>query len=125
MTPLFYCFRDREEILKIFEKYCGARLTTHAFRIGGCLYESLRRLRAGLPEVLRCFLPKLDEYEELLTTNRIWVERTKGVGILNPEDCIALGVTGPVLRASGVKWDLRKAQPYESYKDFDSRFPLD
>ncbi len=69
------------------------------------------------------FLPKLDEYEELLTTNRIWVERTKGVGILNPEDCIALGVTGPVLRASGVKWDLRKAQPYESYKDFDFEIP--
>ena len=71
----------------------------------------------------KLLLPKLDEYEELLTTNRIWVERTKGVGILKPEDCIALGVTGPVLRASGVKWDLRKAQPYESYKDFDFKIP--
>jgi len=69
------------------------------------------------------FLPKLDEYEELLTTNRIWVTRTKGVGILKPEDCIALGVTGPVLRASGVKWDLRRAQPYECYKDLDFEIP--
>jgi len=69
------------------------------------------------------FLPKLDEYEELLTTNRIWVTRTKGVGILKPEDCIALGVTGPVLRASGVKWDLRKAQPYECYKEMDFEIP--
>jgi NADH-quinone oxidoreductase subunit D len=69
------------------------------------------------------FLPKLDEYEELLTTNRIWVGRTKGVGILNAEDCIALGVTGPVLRASGVAWDLRKKQPYEAYSKFEFDIP--
>ena len=123
MTPLFYCFRDREEILKIFEKYCGARLTTHAFRIGGCIYEAYDGFEKDCHKFCDFFLPKLDEYEELLTTNRIWVERTKGVGILNPEDCIALGVTGPVLRASGVKWDLRKAQPYECYKNFDFEIP--
>jgi NADH-quinone oxidoreductase subunit D len=123
ITPLFYCFRDREEVLRIFEKYCGARLTTHAFRIGGCLYEAYDGFEEDCRKFCTVFLPKLDEYEQLLTTNRIWVERTKGVGILNPEDCIALGVTGPVLRASGVKWDLRKAQPYESYKDFDFEIP--
>jgi NADH-quinone oxidoreductase subunit D len=123
ITPLFYAFRDREEILKIFEKYCGARLTTHAFRIGGCIYETYDGFEQDVKKFCTFFLPKLDEYEELLTTNRIWVTRTKGVGILNPEDCIALGVTGPVLRASGVKWDLRKAQPYECYKDFDFDIP--
>jgi len=123
LTPLFYCFRDREEILKIFEKYCGARLTTHAFRIGGCLYEAYDGFEQDCKTFCDFFLPKIDEYEALLTTNRIWVERTKGVGILKPEDCIALGVTGPVLRASGVKWDLRKKQPYESYKDFDFEIP--
>ena len=123
ITPLFYCFRDREEVLRIFEKYCGARLTTHAFRIGGCLYEAYDGFEQDCQKFCDFFLPKLDEYEELLTTNRIWVERTKGVGILNPEDCIALGVTGPVLRASGVKWDLRKAQPYEAYKNFDFEIP--
>jgi len=123
LTPLFYAFRDREEILKIFEKYCGARLTTHAFRIGGCIYESYDGFEQDVKQFCEFFIPKLDEYEELLTTNRIWLTRTKGVGILNPEDCIALGVTGPVLRASGVKWDLRKAQPYESYKDFDFEIP--
>ncbi len=123
ITPLFYAFRDREEILKIFEKYCGARLTTHAFRIGGCIYETYEGFEQDVKKFCTFFLPKLDEYEELLTTNRIWVTRTKGVGILNPEDCIALGVTGPVLRASGVKWDLRKAQPYECYKDFDFDIP--
>jgi NADH-quinone oxidoreductase subunit D len=123
ITPLFYCFRDREVVLKIFEKYCGARLTTHAFRIGGCIYETYEGFEQDCHKFCTDFLPKLDEYEQLLTTNRIWVERTKGVGILNPEDCVALGVTGPVLRASGVKWDLRKAQPYESYKAFDFEIP--
>ena len=123
ITPLFYAFRDREEILRIFEKYCGARLTTHAFRIGGCIYEAYDGFEQDVKKYCTFFLPKLDEYEELLTTNRIWVTRTKGVGILKPEDSIALGVTGPVLRASGVKWDLRKAQPYECYKDLDFEIP--
>ena len=123
VTPLFYAFRDREEILRIFERYCGARLTTHAFRIGGCIYETYDGFEQDVKKYCTFFLPKLDEYEELLTTNRIWVTRTKNVGILKPEDCIALGVTGPVLRASGVKWDLRKAQPYECYKDLEFEIP--
>ena len=70
ITPLFYCFRDREEVLKIFEKYCGARLTTHAFRIGGCLYEAYEGFEQDCHKFCEDFLPKLDEYEELLTTNR-------------------------------------------------------
>ncbi len=123
MTPLFYTFRDREEILKIFEKYCGARLTTHAFRIGGCLYETYEGFEKDVKKFLAFVAPKIDEYEELLTTNRIWVERTKNVGTISAKDCIALGVTGPVLRASGVKWDLRKAQPYAAYKEFDFEIP--
>jgi len=124
LTPLFYTFRDREEILKIFEKYCGARLTTHAFRIGGTQYETYEGFEKDCLEFCDFFLPKCDEYEELLTTNRIWVERTKGVGVITGEECKALGVTGPVLRASGVRWDLRKAQPYSSYQDFDFEVPI-
>jgi len=123
ITPLFYTFRDREEILKIFEKYCGARLTTHAFRIGGCLYETYDGFEQDVIKFLKFVAPKIDEYEELLTTNRIWVERTKEVGFITADDCKALGVTGPVLRASGVKWDLRKAQPYAAYKEFDFDIP--
>ena len=69
------------------------------------------------------FLPKVDEYEELLTNNRIWVSRLKGVGILNAEECKDYGVTGPVLRAAGVKWDLRKAQPYSGYEQYDFDIP--
>ena len=123
MTPLFYTFRDREEILKIFEKYCGARLTTHAFRIGGTQYETYDGFEQDVNNFVKFVTPKIDEYEELLTTNRIWVERTKGVGLLSGKDCIDLGVTGPVLRASGVKWDLRKAQPYSMYEKFDFEIP--
>jgi NADH-quinone oxidoreductase subunit D len=123
MTPLFYTFRDREEILKIFEKYCGARLTTHAFRIGGCLYETYDGFERDVKKFVDFVRPKIDEYEELLTTNRIWVERTKGVGYISAKDCIALGVTGPVLRASGVKWDIRKAQPYANYSEFEFEIP--
>jgi NADH-quinone oxidoreductase subunit D len=123
MTPLFYTFRDREEILKIFEKYCGARLTTHAFRIGGCQYETYEGFEKDVKKFLTFVAPKIDEYEELLTTNRIWVSRLTGVGILNAEECKEYGVTGPVLRAAGVKWDLRKAQPYSGYEQYDFDIP--
>ena len=123
ITPLFYTFRDREEILKIYEKYCGARLTTHAFRIGGCQYETYDGFETDVKKFVAFVTPKIDEYEELLTTNRIWVERTRGVGVLSGPDCIDLGVTGPVLRASGVKWDLRKAKPYAAYSQFQFEIP--
>ncbi len=124
ITPLFYTFRDREEILKIFEKYCGARLTTHAFRIGGTQYETYEGFEKECLAFCDFVLPKIDEYETLLSTNRIWVERTKGVGYISGKDAIALGVTGPVLRASGVRWDLRKAQPYSAYDKFDFEIPI-
>jgi NADH-quinone oxidoreductase subunit D len=124
MTPLFYTFRDREEILKIFEKYCGARLTTHAFRIGGCLYETYDGFERDVRNFIDTVPAKIDEYEELLTSNRIWVERTRNVGKISAADCKALGVTGPVLRASGVKWDIRKALPYAAYPDFDFEIPV-
>ncbi|MGA2988967.1 MAG: NADH-quinone oxidoreductase subunit D [Candidatus Korobacteraceae bacterium] len=124
LTPLFYCFRDREEILKIFEKYCGARLTTHAFRIGGCQWDTYDGFERDVLAYCDFVLPKIDEYEALLTTNRIWVERTKGVGVLTGAECIALGATGPVLRGSGVRWDLRKAQPYAAYDKFEFDIPI-
>jgi len=123
ITPLFYTFRDREEILKIYEKYCGARLTTHAFRIGGCQYETYDGFETDVRKFVTFVTPKIDEYEELLTTNRIWVERTRGVGVISGPDCIDMGVTGPVLRASGVKWDIRKAKPYAAYSQFQFEIP--
>jgi NADH-quinone oxidoreductase subunit D len=123
MTPVFYTFREREEILKIFENYCGARLTTHAFRIGGLQYDLYDGFEKEVIKFCDYLLPKIDEYEQLLTTNRIWLNRTKNVGVLSPADAIALGVTGPVLRGSGVKWDIRKAQPYEAYDKVEFEVP--
>jgi NADH-quinone oxidoreductase subunit D len=123
MTPVFYTFREREEILKIFEKYCGARLTTHAFRIGGLQYDLYDGFEQECLKFCDYFPPKIDEYEQLLTKNRIWINRTRGVGVLSAEDAVAYGVTGPVLRGSGVKWDIRKAQPYEAYDKVEFEVP--
>jgi NADH-quinone oxidoreductase subunit D len=123
ITPLFYTMREREEVLKIFENYCGARLTTHAFRIGGLQYEIYEGFERECRAFCDYFLPKVDEYEELLTGNRMWVDRLTNVGILNADDCKAYGVTGPMLRAAGVNWDLRKAQPYSGYQQYDFDIP--
>ena len=124
MTPVFYTLREREEILKIFEKYCGARLTTHAFRIGGLQYDLYDGFERDVTKFCDYFLPKIDEYEQLLTKNRIWINRTRDVGVISAEDAIAYGVTGPVLRGSGVKWDIRKAQPYEAYDKVEFDVPI-
>ncbi len=124
ITPLFYTMREREEILKIFENYCGARLTTHAFRIGGLQYQ----LYDGFEEQVQAFIDdfpaKLDEYETLLTGNRIWRDRLQGIGILTAEDCRKYSVTGPVLRAAGVPWDLRKTNPYSGYEQYEFDIPV-
>ncbi len=124
LTPLFYCFREREEILKIFEKYCGARLTTHAFRIGGLQYEAYDGFEKDVERFCLDFERRIQEYVDLLTGNSIWIGRTRNVGVLNAADCIALGATGPILRAAGVKWDLRKAQPYAAYDRYKFDIPI-
>ncbi len=123
ITPFFYTFREREVILDLFEDYCGARLTLNCMRVGGLQEE----LTPGWIEKLRAFTEdlgsKIDEYEDLLTENRIWKLRTIGVGILNTERCIEWGVTGPPLRAAGLAWDIRRAIPYECYPELDFEIP--
>ena len=123
ITPLFYTFREREMIMDIYEKYCGARLTTHAFRIGGLQYELYEGFEQECRDLCDWFLPRVDEYEQLLTGNRILVARMTNVGVLTAEDCKAYGVTGPMLRAAGVPWDLRKAQPYSGYEQYEFEIP--
>ena len=119
MTVFLYSFREREEIMKIYEYVSGQRMMTSYFRIGGLALEPppdwLERVRRVIDALPR----HIDEYETLLTQNRIWMARTKGVGNLSAENAIALGVSGPLLRASGVAYDIRKAFPYSSYEDFD------
>jgi NADH-quinone oxidoreductase subunit D len=123
ITPLFYVMREREDTLNIFEKYCGARLTTHAFRIGGLQYDLYDGFEQDVIKFCDMFPSKVDEYEELLTGNRMWIDRLTNVGVLNADDCKAYGVTGPMLRAAGVKWDIRKALPYSGYEKYDFEIP--
>ncbi len=124
MTVFLYCFREREEVLKIFENYCGARLTTHVFRVGGLEYEIYDGFEEQVRTFIKDFPKKIDEYEQLLTQNRIWIGRTRGVGVLTKEEAIDMGVTGPCLRASGFEWDIRKSNPYAAYSEFDFDVPV-
>ena len=123
ITPVFYCFREREAIMNIYEKYCGARLTTHAFRIGGLQYDLYDGFEDEVKAFCAIFKPKMDEYETLLTGNRMWQARLTNVGVLTGAECKEYGVTGPVLRAAGVKWDIRKALPYSGYGQYDFEIP--
>ena len=123
MSVLLYCFREREEILKIFEFVSGQRMMTSYFRIGGLAVEPPLGWEKRVEKFIWIFPAKLDEYEALLTHNPIWLKRTQGVGIFSSEDCLAWAVSGPILRASGIAWDLRKARPYSGYEKFDFEIP--
>jgi NADH-quinone oxidoreductase subunit D len=123
MSVFLYCFREREDILRIFEMYSGQRMMTSYFRIGGLALEPPRGWQQRVRTFIDAFPSKVDEYEELLTNNRIWIGRTRGVGCISMEDMLDLGVTGPMLRAAGLKWDTRKSQPYTSYDKFDFEIP--
>jgi NADH-quinone oxidoreductase subunit D len=123
MSVFLYCFREREDILRIFEMYSGQRMMTSYFRIGGLALEPPRGWQKRVKTFIDVFPSRVDEYEELLTNNRIWIGRTKGVGRISIEDMLDLGVTGPMLRAAGLQWDMRKSEPYSSYEKFDFEIP--
>src|SRR5213075_3076932 len=124
ISMFWYCFREREMILDLFELVTGGRMHTRYFQAGG-LAEDIPR--GFFPEARKFveWMPKaVDDYEALVDRNEIWLERTKGIGLLSADDALALGQTGPVLRGSGVDWDLRKAQPYLTYEQLDFRVPV-
>src|ERR1700738_1740172 len=123
-SVFLYCFREREELLSIFEMVSGQRMMTSYFRIGGLALEPPTGWMERVEKVLRTFPSRFDEYEDLLTKNRIWLARTQGVGVLTASDAIALGVSGPALRGSGVDYDVRKYFPYSSYDEFDFEVPV-
>ncbi len=123
-SVLLYGFAEREPLLEIFEEYCGARLTVHALRIGGVANDLTPKLAGMIRDSLKTIPGRIRDIEGLLTDNRIWRHRTVGVGVLGAEESIAMGLTGPSLRAAGVRWDLRKLLPYSSYADFDFEIPL-
>ncbi|MDW7972904.1 MAG: NADH-quinone oxidoreductase subunit D [Thermodesulfovibrio sp.] len=124
MTVFLYAFREREQILQFFEKICGARLTVSYPRIGGVRVDIDERVLSEIYSFMDTILRRVDEYEGLLTENRIWISRTKGVGVISAEDAISLGLTGPALRGSGVYYDIRKHIPYDAYSEVDFEVPL-
>jgi NADH-quinone oxidoreductase subunit D len=123
MSVFLYCFREREDILRIFEMFSGQRMMTSYFRIGGLALEPPRGWHERVKKFIDVFPSRIDEYEDLLTKNRIWMGRTRGVGVMSLEDMLDLGVTGPMLRAAGLKTDARKDEPYSSYELFDFEVP--
>jgi NADH-quinone oxidoreductase subunit D len=123
MSVFLYCFREREDILRIFEMVAGQRMMTSYFRIGGLALEPPLGWVERVDKFLKKFPDRIDEYEGLLTKNPIWVRRTQGVGRISAEDAVAFGLSGPSLRGSGVKWDVRKSEPYSSYDKFNFDIP--
>ncbi len=123
MSVFLYCFREREDILRIFEMFSGQRMMTSYFRIGGLALAPPRGWHHPVRRFIEAFPSRVDEYEELLTRNPIWLRRTRGVGRVPLADLLDLGVTGPMLRAAGLAWDIRKAEPYSGYEQFQFEIP--
>ncbi|HEY6375559.1 MAG TPA: NADH dehydrogenase (quinone) subunit D [Edaphobacter sp.] len=124
LTVFLYCFREREDILRIFENVAGQRMMTSYFRIGGLSLEPPLDFYKQVQDFLNIMPDRIQQYENLLTGNPIWINRLKDVGYLSAADAIALGVTGPPLRASGVDWDLRRDMPYSGYEKFQFKVPV-
>jgi NADH-quinone oxidoreductase subunit D len=124
MSMFFYCFRDRDRILDLFEMSTGQRMHTRYFQVGGVFEDIPVGFARNLREFCAEFPARIDQYEALLTRNEIFLQRTKDVGTVSRERLLELGVTGPLLRAAGEPWDLRKTDPYLCYGDFDFRIPV-
>ena len=124
LTVFLYCFREREKLQRIFEAVSGQRMMTSYIRIGGLSLEPPRDLFDTIRAFLKEFPSKIDEYEGLLQNNPIWINRLKGVGYISPEDAIALGVSGPPMRAAGIDFDVRRDMPYSSYEKFQFKVPI-
>jgi NADH-quinone oxidoreductase subunit D len=123
MSVFLYCFREREDVLRIFEMFSGQRMMTSYFRVGGLALEPPRGWQAPVRKFIHAFPSRVDEYEDLLTKNPIWERRTKGVAHASLDDLLDHAVTGPMLRAAGLAWDIRKSEPYSSYEKFDFDVP--
>ena len=124
ITPSLWGFEEREKLLQFYEAVSGARYHANYFRAGGVARDLPGNLAEEIGEWASTFPKFIDELEQLLTTNRIWKQRTVDIGIMTPEDALAWGFTGPCLRASGVPWDLRKSQPYDNYDQVEFDVPV-
>ena len=124
MTVLLYAFREREFVLDLFEEFCGARLTYNSMRIGGLPLDVPPGWDRKVLSFCDLMEGKLDDYETLLTNNRIWLRRTRDVGVIGADEAIGLGLCGPPLRGSGVPRDVRKDEPYAAYDELEFNVPL-
>jgi NADH-quinone oxidoreductase subunit D len=124
MSMFLYCFREREQILDIFELVSGQRMMTTYFRPGGVWRDVPVEFEKAVRDFIKIFPRRVDEYESLLTRNPLFIDRMVDIGYLTKETALQYGVTGPALRASGVDWDLRKARPYTGYEQYDFNVPL-
>ena len=124
ISMFWYCFRERDRILDLFELVAGFRMHTRYFQVGGLAEDVPTGFWDECAKFVEVMPKAVDEYEALVDRNEIWLERTQGIGLLSADDAIALGQSGPVLRASGVDWDLRRAQPYLAYHQVDFRVPV-
>jgi NADH-quinone oxidoreductase subunit D len=123
-TPFLYAWREREHILDINELVSGVRMMTSYIRVGGLMADVPDEFGAMVEQVITTFGRRIDEYEILITKNPIWTERTRGLGVITPEQALNYGCSGSTLRGSGIAYDLRKAQPYSSYDHFDFDVPV-
>jgi NADH-quinone oxidoreductase subunit D len=124
MTVFFLMFREREIIYNLFEMLTGARMMTSYQRVGGVAFDMTPEIEKAIRNFLAYMPDKIDDYEDLLTNNRIWIQRTKGIGVISAEHAVNLSMTGANLRGSGVEWDLRKKTPYMVYDRFDFEIPV-
>jgi NADH:ubiquinone oxidoreductase subunit D len=124
MTVFLYCFREREWILELFEKICGARLTVTYPRVGGVRNDVTQEVLDSLWKFTEEFPSRILEYETLIDQNRIWLQRTKGIGVISAEEAVNWGLTGPTLRGSGVPYDVRKYMPYDAYDKVEFEVPI-
>ncbi|HEY8227188.1 MAG TPA: NADH dehydrogenase (quinone) subunit D [Pyrinomonadaceae bacterium] len=125
MTVFFYCFREREKILNIIEAASGGRLTPSYFRIGGLMMDLPSGFERRVTQFLEHFPRALDEFHKLLTGNKIFQKRTQGIGRISADDAIDWGLSGPCLRGSGINLDIRRANPYSSYEQYDFEVPTE
>lgn len=123
-SSFMYCFKERERIYDILEMVCGARMTTSYPRVGGLPADLPEGFEEAVNSFLKQFPKTLDEVDKLLTKNPVWLRRTKGVSVINAEDALNLGLSGPTLRGSGVAFDLRKSKPYLGYENYDFDIPV-
>lgn len=124
MTPILWLFEEREKLMEFYERVSGARMHAAYVRPGGVAVDLPIGLLADIHQWSKQFSSRLDETEELLTTNRIWINRTMGIGVVTAKDALQYGFSGPMLRSTGIRWDLRKTQPYDGYQQYDFDVPI-